>query len=95
MFRLTYATELLKDLGWDSVVLSDDRWEKLIATKSKSMSGTTPAFYVMQSALEQGFSDDGKLIQSVDFYVLGNEVQFITVLKQHHLQGEYWAMEQC
>ncbi|WP_273818565.1 DUF2913 family protein [Providencia rettgeri] len=31
LFRLTYATELLKDLGWDSVVLSDDRWQKLIA----------------------------------------------------------------
>lgn len=27
LFRLTYATELLKDLGWDSVVLSEDRWQ--------------------------------------------------------------------
>ncbi|WP_272662603.1 DUF2913 family protein [Providencia sp. PROV111] len=33
LFRLTYATELLKDLGWDSVVLSDERWQKMIAKK--------------------------------------------------------------
>ncbi|MEY0432248.1 DUF2913 family protein [Providencia rettgeri] len=33
LFRLTYTTELLKDLGWDSVVLSDERWQKLIQKK--------------------------------------------------------------
>lgn len=93
LFRLTYATELLKDLGWDSVVLSQDDFNKLKHKKAAKV--VIPTFYVTQSALEQGFRDDGTLIQSVDFYVLGNEAQFITVLKQHHLQGEYWAMDQC
>ncbi|MDD9341347.1 MAG: DUF2913 family protein [Providencia heimbachae] len=87
LFRLTYATELLKDLGWDSVVLSDDRWEKLIATKS--MNGTTPTFYVRQSALESGFSDEGKQIACVNFWVLGERKQFSEVIKQHHLCGQF------
>ncbi|MEY0226346.1 DUF2913 family protein, partial [Providencia rettgeri] len=33
LFRLTYATELLKDLGWYSVGRSDERWQKLIIKK--------------------------------------------------------------
>ena len=93
LFRFTYATELLKDLGWDSVVLNQDGFDRLKQIKVRKV--TIPTFYVTQSALEQGFSDDGMLIQSIDFYVQGNQAQFITVLKQHHLQSEYRAMEQC
>ncbi|MEX5871201.1 DUF2913 family protein, partial [Providencia hangzhouensis] len=60
LFRLTYATELLKDLGWDSVVLSEDRWQKLIM--KKPIVTAIPTFYVTASALTTGFSDDGKQI---------------------------------
>ncbi|NIG84211.1 DUF2913 family protein [Lactobacillus casei] len=87
LFRLTYATELLKDLGWDSVVLSDDRWQKLI-TKKPMLTGT-PTFYVTQSALTAGFSDDGKQVNSVNFWVLGDKEQFSEVIKQHHLCGQF------
>lgn len=87
LFRLTYATELLKDLGWDSVVLSDERWQKLI--KKKPIVTTIPTFYVTQYALTVGFSDDGKQINSVDFWVQGDKAQFSEVIKQHHLQGEF------
>ncbi|MEX6120415.1 hypothetical protein AB6G31_22810 [Providencia hangzhouensis] len=71
MFRLTYATELLKDLGWDSVVLSDERWQKLIV--KKPLVTAIPTFYVTQSALTAGFSDEGNQINSVDFGVLGDK----------------------
>lgn len=87
LFRLTYATELLKDLGWDSVVLSDDRWQKLIT--KKPILTAIPTFYVTQSALTVGFSDDGKQVNSVDFWVLGDKKQFSEVIKQHHLQGKF------
>lgn len=87
LFRLTYATELLKDLGWDSVVLSDDRWQKLIAKKPSVTA--TPIFYVTQSALTAGFSDEGKQINSVNFWVLGDKEQFNEVIKQHHLCGQF------
>ena len=87
LFRLTYATELLKDLGWDSVVLSDDRWQKLIM--KKPIVTAIPTFYVTASALTTGFSDGGKQIDSVAFWVLGDKAQFSEVIKQHHLQGEF------
>lgn len=87
LFRLTYATELLKDLGWDSVVLSDERWQKLIM--KKPIVTAIPTFYVTQSALTVGFSDEGKQINSVEFWVQGDKVKFSEVIKQHHLQGEF------
>ena len=87
LFRLTYATELLKDLGWDSVVFSDKRWQKLIA--KKPIVTAIPTFYVTQSALTVGFSDEGKQVNSVDFWVLGDKKQFSEVIKQHHLQGKF------
>ncbi|HHR6019876.1 TPA: DUF2913 family protein [Providencia alcalifaciens] len=87
LFRLTYATELLKDLGWDSVVLSEDRWHKFIATKP--VVTAIPTFYVTQSALTEGFSYEGKQIASVNSWVLGKQEQFSEVMKQHHLIGQF------
>lgn len=87
LFRLTYATELLKDLGWDSVVLSDDRWQKLIA--KKPIVTAIPTFYVTASALTTGFSDEGNLASSEDFWVLGDKEQFNEVIKQHCLCGQF------
>ena len=93
LFRLTYATELLKDLGWDSVVLSEDRWQKLIA--KKPIVTAIPTFYVTASALTTGFSDEGKQIDSVAFWVQGDKAQFSEVIKQHHLQGEFDSLLPC
>ncbi|MQC12829.1 hypothetical protein C4513_18565 [Morganella morganii] len=87
LFRLTYATELLKDLGWDSMVLSEDRWQKLIM--KKPIVTAIPIFYVTQSALTVDFSDEGKQVNTVEFWVLGDKVKFSEVIKQHHLQGEF------
>ncbi|WP_336845131.1 DUF2913 family protein [Providencia rettgeri] len=87
LFRLTYASELLKDLGWDRVVLNKARWHKLIATKP--VVEAIPTFYVTQPALTAGFSDDGKQIASVNFWVHGDSEQFNEVIKQHHLCGQF------
>ncbi|WP_323085114.1 hypothetical protein [Providencia alcalifaciens] len=45
-------------VGYGYLVLSEDRWQKLIA--KKPMVTSTPIFYVTQSALTAGFSDEGK-----------------------------------
>ncbi|MEZ2759595.1 hypothetical protein ACBQ54_18010 [Providencia vermicola] len=48
-----------------------------------------PTFYVTASALATGFSDEGKQINSVEFWVLGGKGQFNEVIKQHHLCGQF------
>ncbi|MGE9805918.1 DUF2913 family protein, partial [Escherichia coli] len=60
------------------MVLSDDRWQKLIA--KKPVLTAIPTFYVTQSALTEGFSDEGKQVNSVDFWVQGNKEQFSEVI---------------
>ncbi|WP_254178935.1 hypothetical protein [Providencia rettgeri] len=49
----------------------------------------TPTFYVTQSALIAGFSDEGKQVNSVNFWGLGDKEQFSEVIKQHHLSGQF------
>lgn len=87
LFRLTAATQVLKDLGWDSVVLSDDGWDKVLGEKTHR--DATPIFYVTKTALTAGFNDEGKQIHSVDFWVLGEPRQFSTIMKQHHHHGQF------
>ncbi|MQC12882.1 hypothetical protein C4513_18920 [Morganella morganii] len=41
------------------------------------------------SALIAGFSDEGKQVNSVEFWVLGERKQFSEVIKQHHLCGQF------
>ncbi|WP_336432940.1 DUF2913 family protein, partial [Providencia stuartii] len=87
LFRLTYATELLKDLGWDSVVVSDDRWAKL--TAKTWVAGAVPTFYVVKTVLEAAFDDKGNQCEPVNFWVLGDKRQFAEVMRQHQLQGQW------
>ncbi|HHN8583687.1 TPA: hypothetical protein ACRR2I_004221 [Providencia rettgeri] len=69
------------------MILSDDRWQKLIA--KKPIVTAIPTFYVTATALTTGFSDEGNQVSSVDFWVLGDKAQFKEVIKQHYLQGEF------
>ncbi|HHR6147343.1 TPA: hypothetical protein ACS719_003691 [Providencia alcalifaciens] len=48
-----------------------------------------PIFYVTQSALTAGFSDEGIQVNSVDFWVLGDKEQFNEVIKQHNLCAQF------
>lgn len=48
----------------------------------KTIPTTIPTFYVTASALTTGFSDEGKQINSVDFWVLGDKRQFNDVIMQ-------------
>lgn len=85
LFRLTYATEQLKDAGWDSVVSDKTGWEKI--TAASLIPGAVPAFYVLRSALESGFDESGQLAGCVDFLVAGDHAEFESVMTQYHLYG--------
>ncbi|MEY0665472.1 DUF2913 family protein [Providencia rettgeri] len=87
LFRLTYATELLKDLGWQSTVLAQGRWNKY-RQKNQTM-GIKPSFAVRQSQLTSAFDDEGHQLHDIDCWVLGDKTQFMTVMAQHALHGEF------
>jgi hypothetical protein len=36
-----------------------------------------------------GFSDEGKQVNTVEFWVQGDKAQFSEVIKQHHLCGQF------
>ncbi|MEQ5091560.1 DUF2913 family protein [Providencia rettgeri] len=87
VFRLTAATQVLKNLGWDSVVLSDEHWDKMIAEKPHR--DAVPTFYVAKTALTAGFNDEGQQVNLVNFWVLGEPQQFSMVMKQYHHYGHF------
>lgn len=78
LFRFTYATERLKDLGWQSTVLGQGRWNKF-RQKNQTI-GMTPSLTVRQSQLISAFDDDEHQLHHVDCWVLGDKTQFITVM---------------
>lgn len=82
LFRLTYATECLKDKGWDNAVMSTKEWQSDDIDKpSTCVSG----FYVEKHELNAGFSVEGKQLKPVQFRVTGEIDEFIAVLAQYSL----------
>jgi len=83
LFRLTYATETLKDQGWDNYVMYNREWK----------SGVTPApakdngFYVEKAALNAAFAQDGSHLLPVDFRIIGDVVAFIHVMAEYGLHA--------
>lgn len=69
LYRLTYAIEQLKSQGWVNAVVSDGEWGSEGLTEEYS---DTNALLVRKSALTGGFSDEGKLVASVEFLVAGD-----------------------
>lgn len=70
LFRLTYAIEQLKSQGWVNAAVNDGDWnnETLLVQEYSD----TNALLVRKSALTSGFSDEGKLVEPVEFLVTGN-----------------------
>lgn len=70
LYRLTYAIEQLKSQGWVNAAVSDREWdnEALLIQEYSD----TDALLVRTSALTCGFSDEGKLVASVEFLVTGS-----------------------
>lgn len=82
LYRLTYAIEQLKSQGWLNAVVSDGDWS--CETLSEEYSDTA-VLLVRKSALTRGFSDEGKLIARIEFFVTGNLPACIAVFQAHVL----------
>lgn len=62
-------------------------WEKI--TAASLIPEEVPAFYVLRSALESGFDENGQLAGHVDFLVAGDHAEFESVMTQYHLYGGF------
>lgn len=69
LYRLTYAIEDLKSLGWINGVVSDEEWEpdELLAEYAG-----TPGLLVRKSELVQNYSEQGALQSPVSFVIAGD-----------------------
>jgi hypothetical protein len=79
LFRLTYATETLKQLGWDNAVLSSREWREGVLPES----GVANGFYVEKAALNAAYDSDGRLCLPVDLRVVGDVQALVDVLRRH------------
>lgn len=81
LFRLTYATETLKDQGWDSTVADTREWKSGVALITSHHN----SFWVEKSALNAAFSQNGCQLYPVQFRITGDTVTFIQIMKEHNL----------
>ncbi|MFL9151024.1 DUF2913 family protein [Escherichia coli] len=70
LYRLTCAIKQLKLQGWVNAVVSDGDWDN--ETLLVQECSDTDVLLVRKSALIHGFSDEGKLVEPVEFLVTGN-----------------------
>jgi Protein of unknown function (DUF2913) len=83
LFRLTYATETLKDRGWDNYVMDGREWKSGIVPTPSQNNG----FYVEKTALNAAFSQAGHHLHPVSFKIVGDNVTFIDVMAEYHLHA--------
>lgn len=84
LFRLTCASEYLKDRGWNNYVMETQEWR---SGKINDHPVGTDSFYVEKAALNAGYSTEGKQILPVDFRVIGDADAFIDVFRNHALKA--------
>ena len=84
LFRLTYATETLKQLGWDNAVMSSREWRNGVLPET----GITNGFYVEKAALNAAYDRDGRHRQPVEVRVVGDVVAFIDVLGRYQIAAQ-------
>lgn len=83
LFRLTYATETLKQLGWDNAVLSSREWREGELPETEVANG----FYVEKAALNAAYNSEGKHCQPVDLRVVGDVQALVDVLRQYAIEA--------
>ncbi|WP_052130753.1 DUF2913 family protein [Erwinia typographi] len=82
LFRLTYATETLKDQGWDNYVMDSREW----AAGGTPVPSQHNGFWVEKAALSAAFSHDGHHLHPVPFRIVGDAAQFIHVMSEYGLR---------
>ncbi|MEO9270317.1 DUF2913 family protein [Serratia ureilytica] len=83
LFRLTYATETLKERGWENYVMDAREWQAETTPTQPQHNG----FYVEKTALNAAFSQDGHHLQPVSFRIVGDANAFIQLMAEYGLQA--------
>ncbi|MGJ3438261.1 hypothetical protein BSQ98_24710 [Serratia liquefaciens] len=81
LFRLTYASETLKDQGWDNYVLDAKEWKSCVMPVPSQHNG----FYVEKAALNAAFAQDGRHLHPIPFCVIGDVERFMYVMAEFGL----------
>ncbi|WP_282677521.1 DUF2913 family protein [Serratia marcescens] len=84
LFRLTYATETLKQLGWDNAVMSSREWHEGVLPET----GVTNGFYVEKAALNAAYDKHGRHNGPVEVRVIGDRAAFIDVMQRHQITAQ-------
>lgn len=84
LFRLTYATETLKQLGWDNAVMSSREWREGELPEI----GATNGFYVEKAALIAAYDKNGRHYMPVEVRVVGDRAAFIDVMQRHQITAQ-------
>ncbi len=88
LFRLTFATENLKDLGWHNQLMSDRDWR---AGRFSASELNHNGFYVEKTALNAAYTEKGRQIKSVEFRVIGQVDTFLQAFTLYGLVAEKTA----
>ncbi|WP_447874235.1 DUF2913 family protein [Serratia fonticola] len=83
LFRLTFASETLKDQGWDNYVMDAREWKSGVTLTPSLNNG----FYVEKTALNAAFTQDGRHLHPVPFRIIGDAVTFIRVMTEYGLHA--------
>lgn len=83
LFRLTYATEVLKDDVWGSQVMGTKEWDTGEIPDFAQRNG----FWVEKEALNTAFTGDGTLLSPIPFRVTGNIASFIRMMADYGLHA--------
>ena len=84
LFRLTYATETLKQLGWDNGVMSSREWREGVLPET----GVVNGFYVEKAALNAAYVDSDMFDHRFRRYPISDSDIFrspIPVISDHPL----------
>ena len=84
LFRLTYACETLKELGWDNAVMSSREWREGVLPETGIING----FYVEKAALSAAYDREGRHCSPVEVRVVGDVAAFIDVLSRHQIVAQ-------
>ncbi|TNL06722.1 hypothetical protein CYD30_19635 [Kosakonia cowanii] len=81
LFRLTFAIEALKSRGWLNAVVTDKEWATPALLEEYA---NVPALLVRRSELTLNFSEEGVLLNPVEFIATGDD---------HTISSEFTSQE--
>ncbi|EQA1624924.1 DUF2913 family protein [Enterobacter asburiae] len=83
LFRFTCMIDILRTMGWQDYLLSDDEWDRGWSTGAE-----ISAIYTQKSLLHSSFSEKGTLIMPMEIRITGDISGLLPLLEQCFLRTE-------